>query len=240
MPSPAATTYPPLPPRRSTADQNAWSHERLTLGELHEQDRTGRPVRYVAPAFQRALCWDARRRCDYLQAMFLGEPQSPLALWRPNGADYTLVLDGQHRLVALGCTVVGADGQHRELDAVRFNLHTLEWEPGQADEVNTLGPERLLKPHHHLWLNRQAAAQHGEAWWDHVCALIARLYSHNHTPVLMSYAPESPAAWANAVSFFTRMARSVPFTEAELEAVTAYAAGMARAPARGETLPLRP
>lgn len=220
-------TYPPLPPRRSATGLNAWRHDQLTLGELHEQGQGAaqRPVRYVSPPFQRALCWSPARRCDYLQSMLMGEPQPPLALWQPQGAQHTLVLDGQHRLASLGCEVYGVDGQRRVLDDVRLNLHTLEWEPGTADGLSTLSPERLLKPHHHLWLNKQA---NDEGWWDHVLNIIKRLHSHNQTPVLMSTAPETPAAWREAVSFFVRMAQSVPFTEAELEAMTAYAAGMGK------------
>lgn len=226
--TPEARPYPPLPPRRSVDGVNAWRHDRLTLSELHEQGQGAeqRPVRYIAPPFQRALCWSPARRCAYLQSMFIGEPQPPLALWRPQGAEYTLVLDGQHRLASLACEVYGADGQRRVLDDVRFNLLTLEWEPGTADGGDTLSPGRLLKSHHYLWLNRQAAEHNGEAWWAQACAVVDRLHSHNQTPVLLSTASETPAAWREAVSFFVRMARSVPFTEAELEAMTAYAAGM--------------
>lgn len=221
-------TYPPLPPRQSTGEVNAWRSDRLTLSELHEAGRAPfqRPARYIAPPFQRALCWSARRRCAYLQSMFVGEPQTPMVLWQPDGADYTLVLDGQHRLASLACSVEGSDGQPRVLDDVRFNLRTLEWEPGTADDCDTLSPERLLKPHHYLWLNRQAAERNSEAWWDQACAVVDRLHRHNNTPVLMSTAPETSATWREAVSFFVRMARSVPFTEVELEAMTAYAAGM--------------
>ena len=127
---------------------------------------------------------------------------------------------------SLACEVYGADGRRRVLDDVRFNLLTLEWEPGTADDGDTLSPERLLMPHHHLWMRRQDRAFNDEGRWEHVCAIIKRLHSHNQTPVLLSTAPETPAAWREAVSFFVRMARSVPFTEAELEAMTAYAAGM--------------
>jgi hypothetical protein len=48
--------------------------------------------------------------------------------------------------------------------------------------------------------------------------------------VILNTEPETPAAWRRAVSFFVRMARSVPFTEAELEAMTAYAARVGEAP----------
>lgn len=226
--TPKVQPYPPLPPRRSADSVNAWRHDRLTLSELHEQGQGAeqRPVRYVSPPFQRALCWSVARRCAHLQSVFMGEPQPPLALWRPQGTEHTLVLDGQHRLVSLGCEVYGADGQRRVLDDVRFNLLTLEWEPGTADKVDTLSPEQLLKPHHHLWMNKQAKTFNDDVWWDHVCSVIQRFNSHNTTPVLLSTAPETPAAWREAVSFFVRMARSVPFTEAELEAMTAYAVGM--------------
>ncbi len=220
--------YPPLPSRRSATSATAWRTERMTLSELHEVGHGAeqRVIRYVSPPFQRALCWTPERRCAYLQSMFMGEPQTPLVLWRPCGADYALVLDGQHRLASLGCSVEGSDGQPRVLDDVRFNLRTLEWEPGTADNGDTLSPERLCKPHHHRWLNNDAVAINGEAWWEQVCAVGERLHRHNPTPVLMNTDPETPAAWREAVSFFVRMARSVPFTEAELEAMTAYAARM--------------
>ena len=220
--------YPPLPPRWSDSGVNAWRNDRLPLSDFHEvgQGAHRRFVRYISPVFQRALCWTRERRCAYLQSMFLGEPQTPLVLWQPDGADYTLVLDGQHRLASLACRVEGSDGQRRVLDDVRFNLHTLEWEPGSANNGDTLSPERLFKPHYHLWLNKQAVEINGEVWWDQTRAVIDRLHSRNQIPVLLSTAPETPAAWREAVSFFVRMARSVPFTEAELEAMTAYAAGM--------------
>jgi hypothetical protein len=224
--------YPPLPPRRSATSATAWRTERMTLSELHEVGHGAeqRLIRYVSPPFQRVLRWTPERRCAYLQSMFMGEPQTPLVLWRPCDADYTLVLDGQHRLASLACRVEGSDGQPRMLDDVRFNLRTLEWEPGTSDDGDTLSPERLLKPHHYLWLNKQAIELNGEAWWDQACAIVDRLHSHNNTPVLLSTAPETPATWREAVSFFVRMARSVPFTEVELGAMTAYAAGMGEAP----------
>ena len=214
----ATSPYPPLPPRQSPSNATAWLNDRYPLSELHEigHGAEQRRVRYVSPVFQRALNWTRERRCAYLQSMFLGEPQTPLVLWRPTGANYTLVLDGQHRLASLACSVEGSDGQPRVLDDVRFNLRTLEWEPGTADNGDTLSAELLLRPHHYLWLNKQTS----EARWDQACAVVDRLHRHNNTPVLLSTAPETPAAWREAVSFFVRMARSVPFTEVELEAMT--------------------
>jgi hypothetical protein len=224
--------YPPLPPRQSPSNANAWLNDRLPLSDLHEVGRgtEQRPVRYVSPPFQRVLRWTPERRCAYLQSMFMGEPQTPLVLWRPDGANYTLVLDGQHRLASLACSVEGSDGQFRVLDDVRFNLRTLEWEPGTTNNGDTLSAERLCKPHHHRWLNNDAVAINGEAWWEQVCAVGERLHRQNPTPVLLSTDPETPAAWREAVSFFVRMARSVPFTEVELEAMTAYAERMGEAP----------
>lgn len=192
-------TYPSLPPRL-TATDSAWRHDVWCPSDLRER-------RYVAPPFQRPLRWSPDRAASYLSGFLTGEPHTPFVLWAPRGADRVIVLDGQHRLCALGCDVLGADGQPRALPPLRLDLRTLRW-----GETGDLTPTDLFAVNPWTWLR----GDHPEAWRAAAVAAYDRHTTGQRIPVLLSEAPESPAAWQAAAAHFERMARSVPFTEAEL------------------------
>ena len=192
-------TYPALPPRRSPTGKG-WRSEEWTPGDLRSR-------RYIVPAFQRRLTWDGPRCAAYLQTFTDGEPHTPFVLWAPRGSDRIIVLDGQHRLCALDCDVLDADGQPRTLRTVRFSLSTRQW-----GEHGSLSPAQLFGANPHPWLERSPS----EEWRDAATAAYDRHTTYQRIPVLLSEAPESPEAWRAAAAHFERMARSVPFTESEL------------------------
>ena len=139
-----------------------------------------RERRYVVPPFQRPLRW------------------SP---------DRVIILDGQHRLCALGCDVLGADGHPRALPPLRLDLLTLRW-----GETGDLAPAEVFAVNPWTWLS----GDRPENWRAAATAAYDRHTSFQRIPVLLSDAPESPEAWLAAAAHFERMARSVPFTESEL------------------------
>ena len=192
-------TYPTLPPRRASTG-NGWRSEEWSPSDLRER-------RYVVPKFQRPLRWSPDRGASYLQGFLLGEPHTPFVLWAPRGSDRVIVLDGQHRLCALGCDVLGADGHPRALPPLRLDLLTLRW-----GETGDLSPSEVFAVNPWTWLS----GDRPEDWRAAATAAYDRHTSFQRIPVLLSDAPESPEAWLAAAAHFERMARSVPFTESEL------------------------
>ena len=170
----------------------------------------------ILPPFQREWAWSAERVCEYLQGLFEDLPQTPLALWRPSHHGPHIVLDGQHRLAALGADVPG-----RSCPAVRFDVLTLRWEPGEADGVMTLAPSTvigrsLLDP----WGSLTTKEERDYA--THV-ALIKQRHRSARVPIIERRGEATPAAWRDAYAYFERLNRSVPFTGEELAAFRDFA-----------------
>ena len=85
-------TYPTLPDSPN-AEPTPWTQDVEMAYAL-----AARAV--ILPPFQRAWAWSAERVCEYLQGLFDGVPQTPLALWRPSHHGPHIVLDGQPALSA--------------------------------------------------------------------------------------------------------------------------------------------
>ena len=203
------STWPTLPDSPS-ADPTPWTQDVEMAYAL-----AARAV--ILPPFQRAWAWSAARVCEYLQSLFDGVPQTPLALWRPSHRGPHIVLDGQHRLAALGADVPG-----RSCPAVRFDLLILRWEPGEADGVMTLAPSTvigrtMLDP----WGSLATAEE--AAYATHV-ALVKQRHRSARVPIIERRGDATPAAWRDAYAYFERLNRSVPFTGEELAAFRDYAA----------------
>ena len=203
------STWPTLPEpnRRPTA---TWTHD-----TERPYDLAARAV--VLPPFQRAWAWSAERVCEYLQGLFEDLPQTPLALWRPDFRGPQIVLDGQHRLAALGADVPG-----RACPPVRFDLHRLRWEPGEAiPDADTLPPSTVIGRDLLDRLNRDAydADQDRYLHIAHVC----EAHRARYIPIIECRSTETADAWRDAYAYFERLNRSVPFTGEELAAFRDFA-----------------
>lgn len=203
------TPWPPLPPLHEASSFDDWSPQNRRLQQIAARE-------WRIPAFQRARCWAPERHAEYLTSVLAGEPQTPIVAWEHEGyGGPVLCLDGQHRLVTLGIALPGPP-----CPPLRIRLADAVAEPGEADDRETVTLARLCE----FWSAR-TIGEHGSFGSEHVARrafdIFARL--NNLTlPLILNRERESAAAWRRARDYFTRLNRSVPFTEAELAAFGAH------------------
>lgn len=211
-------TYPALPSLPEN-NRGAWSTDHRSFSDLLEP-KFGDVLQYRLPAFQRAWAWDDQNVCDFLMTMFKKMSQTPLVLWKPRGGKDIILLDGQHRLVSLGATVVDHQGSVRPTPKVRFDVMKLQWEPGEGDNYTTFDLVKMMNPWPHSWLLPLAKNWSNEHF-RHVAACTDR-HTRQDITVVESTEEESPESWSEAVSYFERMLLSVPFSQGEFKALRAY------------------
>lgn len=219
LPEPGEPVWGTLRPMPDSWSWEAWNAHKMRIPNLAEQA-------YALPRFQRRWTWSLDRVLSYLQSILDGEAQTPIVMWRPYKAEHAILLDGQHRLVSLGATVTDDTGAVRPLPAVRLNLVSMLWEPGEPDNRESVGvdlvfardPLRILRDR-----DRTGRQYQSDAFTDCVCSVIQRIQHDLDLPVISSREPESAEAWRRTADYFLRLNRSVPFTDAELSGLLADA-----------------
>lgn len=214
--------YPTLP-NPPESNKGAWSTDRCSFAELLEPN-FGDRLQYRLPTFQRAWAWDDQNVCDFLMTLFEKKSQTPLVLWKPRGGKDIILLDGQHRLVSLGANVVDHLGNTRPTPKVRFDVMKLQWEPGVGDDYTTFDLVKMMNPWPHSWLLPLAKSWTNDHF-RHVASCTDR-HTRQDITVIESMEEESPESWSEAVNYFERMLRSVPFSQEEFLSVRKYVQGL--------------
>lgn len=204
--------FPPIPPKKTI-----YLPSYMDWGSTRDYIRNLRKFNWKVPDFQRKRCWDAARVCSYLQSIFDGLPQTTLVAW--NVGAHVYVLDGQHRLSALGADLSG-----EPCPQVRFDIRTCRWEPGVPDDVMTVGIHRLTTSEGRVWkkfYEDLSKIPDGEAIYERVSSCADRFESVT-LPVMVRTCPESKTAWVDAWQYFHNMAQAVPLTDAERDNMGEY------------------
>jgi Protein of unknown function DUF262 len=216
---PTPITAPVAAPRPEVPDP-PWA---VSRGAMY--DRAAYPYQWTMsqlarwtfhlPPCQRPSVWSPEQQVAFCRSVWDGRPVAPLLVWqRGHGKDErAYVIDGQQRLIALGCNVIRHDGTQAGETRAYLDIETGEWSTVPDDLALTAARVSALRSHD--WLRDD----HRSGLWQ------AMAYDRLGGVQIVAYVLGYRATAEDVIESFRAINRpGVPMTEAQVEALVAMGA----------------
>ena len=147
---PSAPVAPPRPevPDPPWAIERGAMYDRAAYPHQWTMSQLARWTFYLPPC-QRPSVWSPDQQVAFCRSVWDGRPVAPLLIWqRGHGKDErAYVIDGQQRLIALGCNVIRHDGTQAGEPRAYLDIETGEWSTVPGDLALTAARVSGLRSH---------------------------------------------------------------------------------------------